>query len=76
MRSSAGSVRRSRASQQRIILTAVMAVLAVCAAIASATTSTAAAQTDSVTYQELFRPQFLFTPAKNWMNDPNGLVYY
>lgn len=27
-------------------------------------------------YQETYRPQFHFTPAKNWMNDPNGLVYY
>jgi fructan beta-fructosidase len=26
-------------------------------------------------YQELYRPQFHFTPAQNWMNDPNGLVY-
>ncbi len=26
--------------------------------------------------QEAFRPQFHFTPDKNWMNDPNGLVYY
>src|SRR5437763_9285389 len=27
-------------------------------------------------YREPFRPQFHFSPAKNWMNDPNGLVYY
>lgn len=27
-------------------------------------------------YTELYRPQYHFTPAKNWMNDPNGLVYY
>ncbi len=27
-------------------------------------------------YDEPYRPQFHFTPAKNWMNDPNGLVYY
>ena len=29
-----------------------------------------------VTYQEQFRPQFHFSPAVNWMNDPNGMVYY
>lgn len=27
-------------------------------------------------YNQPFRPQFHFTPLKNWMNDPNGLVYY
>jgi len=27
-------------------------------------------------YHELHRPQFHFTPRKNWTNDPNGLVYY
>ena len=27
-------------------------------------------------YGEAYRPQFHFTPAQNWMNDPNGLVYY
>lgn len=27
-------------------------------------------------YSEPFRPQYHFTPEKNWMNDPNGMVYY
>lgn len=27
-------------------------------------------------YTEPYRPQYHFSPAKNWMNDPNGLVYY
>jgi fructan beta-fructosidase len=31
---------------------------------------------DTATYQEPYQPQFHFTPASNWMNDPNGLVYY
>jgi len=26
-------------------------------------------------YTEQFRPQFHFSPANNWCNDPNGLVY-
>ncbi len=27
-------------------------------------------------YKEKYRPQFHFSPAKNWTNDPNGLVYF
>ena len=27
-------------------------------------------------YKEKYRPQFHFSPATNWMNDPNGLVYF
>ncbi len=27
-------------------------------------------------YKETYRPQFHFSPAKNWTNDPNGLLFY
>ena len=27
-------------------------------------------------YRELHRPQFHFTSKRDWINDPNGLVYY
>ena len=27
-------------------------------------------------YDQTYRPQFHYSPVKNWMNDPNGLVYY
>jgi beta-fructofuranosidase/levanase len=30
---------------------------------------------DTLSYEEAYRPQFHFTPQKYWMNDPNGLVY-
>ena len=36
---------------------------------------TSSAQTNSFC-KEKYRPQFHFTPAIHWMNDPNGLVYF
>jgi len=34
------------------------------------------ADTKGVEYTEGFRPQYHFSPPKNFMNDPNGMVYY
>jgi levanase len=53
--------------QQRARLLAVVAAHVVAGATAAPA---------SAAYDEPYRPQFHFSPAKNWMNDPNGLVYY
>ncbi len=34
-----------------------------------------AAQAQTKPHTEIYRPQFHFSPAVNWCNDPNGLVY-
>lgn len=47
--------------------------MAVLSALAVLTAAPAAADT---LYHEKYRPQFHFTPAENWMNDPNGLIFY
>ncbi len=44
------------------------------AAITSCKTNKDKIQTSE--FPEKYRPQFHFTPAQNWMNDPNGMVYY
>lgn len=32
--------------------------------------------TDVISNEDLYRPNFHFTPKKGWMNDPNGMFYY
>lgn len=38
--------------------------------------STLSSSSQDSLYKEQYRPQFHFSPKKNWTNDPNGLVYY
>ncbi|POX51693.1 glycosyl hydrolase family 32 [Streptomyces sp. Ru71] len=52
------------------------AVATVCALSAAPLAPEAVAADAASPYTETYRPQFHFTPEKNWMNDPNGLVYY
>ena len=33
-------------------------------------------QVKEVYYTEAYRPQFHYSPESNWLNDPNGMVYY
>lgn len=55
----------------------IAAVAAVCTLAAASLAPQAAADDSSPSpFSETYRPQFHFTPEKNWMNDPNGLVYY
>ncbi|GLW55074.1 glycoside hydrolase family 32 protein [Kitasatospora phosalacinea] len=51
-----------------------LAVLAT--AVCLGLTAGSPAVADTGQFQEQYRPQVHYTPAQNWMNDPNGLVYY
>lgn len=56
--------------------TRMIAALATVCALSAVPLAPRAVAADTPPYAEAYRPQFHFTPEKNWMNDPNGLVYY
>ena len=66
---------QSRHMRRRLVLTTSTVALALAAASALPATA-GAADPPAPTFTETYRPQFHFTPAQNWMNDPNGIVYY
>ncbi|MGW7206592.1 GH32 C-terminal domain-containing protein [Streptomyces sp. NPDC054837] len=53
----------------------IAAVTTVCA-LSAAPLAPQAVAAGTPSHSETYRPQFHFTPDKNWMNDPNGLVYF
>ena len=64
---------------RRKVFRSMLAVLgAAVLAVGLATAPSAAGQASpaAALYHELYRPQFHFTPAQNWMNDPNGPIFY
>ncbi|MDX3639324.1 GH32 C-terminal domain-containing protein [Streptomyces sp. MB09-02B] len=65
------SARVSRPARMRL-----MAAAATVCALSASPLAPGAVAADTPPYTETHRPQFHFTPEKNWMNDPNGLVYY
>jgi fructan beta-fructosidase len=71
-----GSARFARRSRRLLTGRVRHVLLATAAALTVAGLFTPAHADGSTLYHELYRPQFHYTPAQNWMNDPNGLIYY
>ncbi|MEU9006006.1 hypothetical protein, partial [Streptomyces sp. NPDC048551] len=62
-------------ARRRIPLRLAAAAAAATRALTVTAVAPRAAAQDSAPYTETYRPQFHFSPAKNRMNDPNGLVW-
>ena len=52
-----------------LILISIISVFFAC------TTEEKSTPSEINTYNEIYRPQYHFSPPANWMNDPNGMVY-
>jgi len=50
--------------------------LRACVLILAALPGVCFGQESKNAYQQLYRPQFHFSPREHWTNDPNGLVYF
>ncbi|MFF8600020.1 GH32 C-terminal domain-containing protein [Streptomyces sp. NPDC015232] len=63
-------------ARRRVPLRLTAAAAAASCALALTAVAPPATAEDGRPYTETYRPQFHFSPAKNWMNDPNGLVWF
>ncbi|MFF9198374.1 GH32 C-terminal domain-containing protein [Streptomyces sp. NPDC014779] len=68
--------RRLVPARRRVPLRLTAAAAAASCALALTAAAPPATAEDGRPYTETYRPQFHFSPAKNWMNDPNGLVWF
>ena len=59
-----------------LVLFALAALLAACGSQPAAPAPAQSAAAAPAANTEQHRPQFHFSPAAHWMNDPNGMVYY
>ncbi|MSU63167.1 MAG: glycoside hydrolase family 32 protein [Pedosphaera sp.] len=48
----------------------------ICLALVISHSSLSGQAESAIPYKEPWRPQFHFSPERNWMNDPNGMVFY
>jgi len=61
---------------KKVLVTLLVIATASMAAAAERPADPEADPYPGVDYKQKYRPQFHFTPKKNWTNDPNGMVYY
>ncbi|GAA4343991.1 GH32 C-terminal domain-containing protein [Microbacterium rhizosphaerae] len=68
--------RPSRRARRNAVAGAAIAAMASALLAFTAPAHASTATPPPAPHTETYRPQFHFTPQHNWMNDPNGLVYY
>jgi fructan beta-fructosidase len=62
--------------RRRVAVGAAVAAIVVSAMSSASVAESSGDSSGGATYTERYRPQFHFSPAQNWMNDPNGMLYY
>lgn len=67
--------RTSPRARRLVVRSLATASVAACVAVLTPAAGAGATETPRP-YSETYRPQFHFSPAQNWMNDPNGPIWY